>query len=91
MHELSLLYTRDSLGDTFRFIGKETFQQMHFCKILYLFSLGGVGEGGGGKGNLPPRVGDKAVTARQECCAPREPLRHEARGTRHGRAPRTQE
>ena len=32
---------------------------------------------------MPPRVGDKAVTARQECCAPREPLRHEARGTRH--------
>lgn len=50
MHELSLLYTRDSLGDTFRLslslrclIGKETFQQMHFCESLYLFSLGGMG------------------------------------------------
>ena len=38
---------------------------------------------------MPPRVGDKAVTARQECCAPREPLRHEARGTRHEARPCT--
>ena len=54
---------------------------MHFYKILYLFSLGGREEA-----NLPPRVGDKAVTVDVSAAHPGNRC-----ATRHGRAPWTQE
>lgn len=55
---------------------------MHFCKISLPLFTGGEG----GKGNLPPRVGDKAVTADKSAAHPGNRC-----ATRHGRAPRTQE